>query len=148
MASPRARSPNTPPPLLAAAPRPNPYFMGRESLMVTLHNTFQRHAMVHLLGRGAPERRKRPWPTPTAPAPNFDAIFWIDGEDATIARFDLVRTGARLDDRWKDEARLQDQIEAIRAWMKTHLRWLLVVDGASNADVFRAFPRIRPRAGF
>lgn len=120
--------------------RPNPYFMGRESLMVTLHNTFQRHAMVHLLGPRGSGTTQTALAYAYRARPNFDAIFWIDGEDATIARFDLVRTGARLDDRWKDEARLQDQIDAIRAWMKTHLRWLLVVDGASNPDVFRAFP--------
>lgn len=117
--------------------RANPYFMGRESLMMALHNAFQSNPIVHLhgpLGSGA---------TQTALAyafrarPNFDAIFWVDGKDRTLARFDLARACAGLDASWKDEARLVKQLEAIAGWMRIHLRWLLIIDGASTFESVR-----------
>lgn len=112
--------------------RANPYFMGRETLMIALHNAFQTHPVVHLrgpLGSGT---------TQTALAyafrarPNFDGIFWVDGKDPTIARYDLARAGNRLDSSWQESPSLEHRIDAILAWMRTHLRWLLVIDGVES----------------
>lgn len=124
--------------------RPNPYFMGRESLMVALHHAFQQHPVVHLhgpLGSGT---------TQTALAyafrarPNFDAIFWADGKDPTLLRFDLARAGARLDAGWHGDDPLQAQLDAFKAWMKIHLRWLLIIDGAASFDMVREFLPEKP----
>jgi len=119
--------------------RANPYFMGRESLMAAIHNAFQAHPVVHL--KGAPGSGA----TQTALAyafrarPNFDAVFWIDGKNATIARFDLARACARLDEHWQDETSLGAQLSCIQNWFKSHIRWLLVVDGVQSQEAFQSF---------
>ena len=119
--------------------RTNPYFMGRESLMAAIHNTFQAHPLVHLTGPPGSGATQTALAYAFRARPNFDAIFWIDGKDATIARFDMARAGARLDEHWQDETDLGSQLETVKHWMKSHLRWLLIVDGATGPEIYRDF---------
>lgn len=118
--------------------RANPYFMGRETIMTALHNTFQAHPIVHLhgpLGSGSSQ-------TALAYAfrarANFDGAFWIDARHPTLARLDLVRAGRGLNGNWNDEAPIEEQLATVRAWMDTHLRWLLICDGATDFEAVRA----------
>lgn len=124
--------------------RANPYFMGRESLMASIHLAFQSHPIVHLHGSLGSGMTQTALAYAFRARPNFDAVFWIDGKDFTLARFDFARAGTRLDDKWRDEVSLDTQLSAITAWMRTHLRWLLVVDGATEFNVIRQFLPSQP----
>lgn len=121
--------------------RANPYFMGRESLLATLHNTFQSRPIVHLLGPIGSGTTQTALAYAFRARANFDGAFWIDAKDPTLARLDLVRAGRGLDGKWNDEAPIQDQLAAIKHWMGTHLRWLLVCDGVQSLEhVLDLFP--------
>ena len=114
--------------------RANPYFMGREAVMLALHNTFQTRPIVHLLGPLGSGTTQTALAYAFRARANFDGAFWIDAKDPTLARLDLVRAGRGLDGKWDDEAPIQDQLAAIKTWMETHLRWLLICDGAEYLE--------------
>lgn len=114
--------------------RVNPYFMGRETVMTALHNAFQTRPIVHLLGPLGSGTTQTALAYAFRARANFDGAFWIDAKDPTLARLDLVRAGRGLDGKWDDDAKLSDQLAAIKLWMETHLRWLLVCDGAESLE--------------
>jgi tetratricopeptide (TPR) repeat protein len=124
--------------------RVNPYFMGRESLLATLHHTFQSKPIVHLLGPMGSGTTQTALSYAFRARANFDGAFWIDAKDPTLARLDLVRAGRGLDGKWNDEAPIQDQLAAIKHWMGTHLRWLLVCDGATSLEHLLALIPAQP----
>lgn len=125
--------------------RANPYFMGRETIVTALHNAFQTRPIVHLLGPLGSGTTQTALAYAFRARANFDGAFWIDAKDPTLARFDLVRAGRGLDGKWDDEAPIADQLAAIKTWMETHLRWLLICDGAESFETIQDLIPAQPQ---
>ncbi len=110
--------------------RRNPFFTGRESILTLLHEKFHSgkvntsvQAMSGLAGGGKTQlaveyayRYHR----------DYTVILWLRGEKRDVLREDwnTIATQLRLPIKEKGE-RVTD---AVKSWLKTHTRWLLILD--------------------
>jgi tetratricopeptide (TPR) repeat protein len=67
----------------------------------------------------------------------YEAIFWVESEGEQELQFNYSSIAQPLKLKEKDEKKIQSVIIAVRAWLATNQKWLLVFDGANNPEFIR-----------
>jgi len=119
--------------------RRNPFFTGREELLALLYRTFhsdeaeaQEQVLTGLAGVGktqlAIEYAYRF-------SERYQAILWIRADSQEDMLSDFVALADVLDLSEKDESNQQRVMRAIKRWLQTHTKWLLVLDNVENVNL-------------
>ncbi|MBL8658811.1 MAG: tetratricopeptide repeat protein [Rhodospirillales bacterium] len=131
-------------------PRRNPHFTGRQELIDRLHRNLTagrataltQTAAVHGLGGVG----KTDLATEYAYhfKDDYDVGWWLRAEDPALLAVDCMALARalRLDE--KDAPEQAVVIAAVRRWLETHDRWLLIYDNAEEPKVVcEALPRVQ-----
>lgn len=115
--------------------RRNPYFIGREQLFQQLHTTFSsRQGIVTqaLTGLGGIGKTQTALEYAYRNQHAYQAIFWVSVETRAVLLGDFLKLAEVLD---LPEHEVQDQekiVAAVRHWLETHERWLLILDNSED----------------
>lgn len=123
--------------------QPNPYFTGRDRLLVDLHTTFlsditsvSRQVLTGLPGIGktqvAIEYAYRYHEA-------YQAILWATAETEEALMSDFVRMASILCLPEKDEQDKQRIIDGVKQWLNSNRDWLLVLDNVGDPNLLNGF---------
>jgi tetratricopeptide (TPR) repeat protein len=126
----------------------NPYFAGREQLLIDLHRGFSapsnpRRRQV-LLGPGGAGKTAIAVEYAYAHTADYDVIWWIRGETRSMIAADLGALAARLA---ASGPMVDDMAQAwrlARRLLEHRGRWLLIFDNAQSPDDLREFLPANP----
>lgn len=122
--------------------RPNPYFMGQESVLERLQEALQAHPVCHLRGPIGTGTTQTALACAYATRSNYEAVFWVDGRNPVLYRLGLSRLADELSLSAREELPHLRRVALFLEWLQRHEGWLLVVDGLSDArmcdDLLRA----------
>ncbi len=130
----------------------NPFFTGREDLLLQLHNqlasgqtTALSQSPQAISGLGGIGKTQLATEYAYRYSQDYDAVFWAraDTQDALIASYNTIATLLNLPER---NAEKQDiTIAAVKTWLQKHSKWLLILDNADDLDLLPPF--LPPTAG-
>src|SRR5512134_887494 len=129
-------------------PHRNPHFTGREELIEHLRRNLTagtataltQTAAIHGLGGGGKTQLAIEYAYRFKD--DYDVVWWLRAEDPVLLAGDCTALARALDLHEKDAREQAIIIEAVRRWLETHGRWLLVYDNAEDRKVVRdALPR-------
>src|SRR5260370_20065606 len=124
----------------------NPYFTGREEILSQLAMTLQTGQVTALSqppqaisGLGGIGKTQIASEYAYSHSQEYQAILWTSAEtvEALIAGFTQFATLLQLS--FKNEKDQQVIIQAVKDWLKTHSRWLLILDNADDLKIVREF---------
>lgn len=135
-----------PSPVLWSVPhRHNPYFVGREALLHTLHAQLTSlpsgvHTQVSALcGLGGIGKTQVALEYAYRYAQHYQALFWIEAETVESVLSSMQRLAEVLqlpDPQLADQHRL---VTAIHQWLVSHHQWLLIWDHLEELDLLQRF---------
>jgi tetratricopeptide (TPR) repeat protein len=145
------RIPGELPPVWNVPFHPNPFFTGRDSLLVELHTRLNAPDMtthrVALTGLGGVGKTQLAVEHAYRQRADYEVVWWMSGEQSARLRSDYValawEAGLSADLGLADDAPHQVAILAVRNWLEHHQRWLLVLD---NIDDPQAVADLLPRS--
>ncbi len=129
-------------------PHRNPHFTGREELIQHLRRNLTagtataltQTAAIH--GLGGVGKTQLAIEYAYRFKDDYDVVWWLRAEDPVLLAGDCTALARALDLDEKDAREQAIIIEAVRRWLETHGRWLLVYDNAEDPKVVRdALPR-------
>jgi tetratricopeptide (TPR) repeat protein len=135
-------------PHLLTLPSPrNPFFLGREDLLVQVHRQLhagQTMALSQppaLSGLGGVGKTQVALEYAYRHAENYQAVFWVraDSRDALVAGFLEIAHTLHLPE--QDERDQAVIVSAVKRWFLQHHDWLLILD---NADELAFLPEFLP----
>jgi len=125
--------------------RRNPFFTGREAILLKLHTLLhsgktttltQAQAMSGLGGIGKTqtviEYTYRYYD-------HYSAVFWVRAETHALIVADFVAIAAHLSLSEKDEQDQTRTVEAVKQWLNTSTHWLLILDNVEDFTVLQDF---------
>jgi hypothetical protein len=129
----------------------NPFFIGREHELERLHtrlrqsNTTAIGQMQAISGFGGIGKTQLVSEYAHRHRRDYDAIFWMraDTHEALITGFIVIAQLLHL-----PEQGIQDQhlvVDAVRSWLNTHERWLLILDNADEPSILGEYLPSAPR---
>ncbi|HEU5375832.1 MAG TPA: tetratricopeptide repeat protein [Ktedonobacteraceae bacterium] len=131
----------TPLPRLWTVPFPrNPYFTGREEVLLHLHHLlFSSHAPDHtctlaLCGLGGIGKTQVAAEYAYRHAQDYTSIFWLQAETAEHLRSDLLVMADLLDLPEQEEQDQRRIISAVHRWLVSHRHWLLILDNVQAIE--------------
>src|SRR5512132_3041230 len=130
-------------------PHRNPHFTGRQELVDQLHRNLTARTATALTQTAAIHGLGGVGKTDLATEyayrfkDDYDVGWWLRAEDPAALAGDLMALARALQLDEKDATEQAIGIAAVRRWLETHDRWLLVYDNAEDPKVVReALPRV------
>ncbi|GHO47488.1 helix-turn-helix domain-containing protein [Ktedonospora formicarum] len=123
----------------------NPFFTGREALLMTLHTSLYIHedvAFRHIYalhGLGGVGKTQLALEYVYRFAQDYRAVFWIDAETTESINVSLLRIAAVLQLPNRESKDQQRVISAVTAWLTIHDQWLLICDNVEDLNVLDRF---------
>ncbi len=123
----------------------NPFFTGREALLEHLHEALNRGNAVALTqtqaicGLGGIGKTQAVIEYAYRYHYEYEAVFWVKADTRENLFSDFVSMAVLLN---LPEQHAEDQsmvVTAVMRWLKTHTRWLLILDNADDLAEVRAF---------
>jgi tetratricopeptide (TPR) repeat protein len=123
----------------------NPFFTGRETILTDLHRTLtsnQRAAITQpqaISGLGGIGKTQTAIEYAYRYQQDYKAVLWVRSSTREELIADLLAIATLLHLPEKDA---QDQsiiVNAVKGWLETHTRWLLIFDNADDLDLLREF---------
>ena len=123
----------------------NPFFTGREALLEHLHEVLNRGDAVALTqaqaicGLGGIGKTQAVIEYAYRYHEEYEAIFWVKADTRENLLSDFVSIAVLLN---LPEQHAHDQsavVNGVMQWLKTHERWLLILDNADDLAVVRSF---------
>src|SRR5438874_334375 len=136
---------NPPLPIWNVPHRRNPFFTGREEILVHLHDALrsnQTAALTQALaisGLGGIGKTQIAVEYAYRYRDHYQAIFWMNASSRDALSADFVMLAALLG---LPEQLEQDQdiiVRAVKRWLTTHTHWLLILDNTDNLEMIVDF---------
>lgn len=132
-------------PRLWTVPFPrNPYFTGREEILLHIHRLlFSSHAPDHactlaLCGLGGIGKTQMAAEYAYRHAQDYTSIFWLQAETAEHLRSDLLAMANLLDLPEQEEPDQRKIMSAVHRWLVSHRHWLLILDNVQDIEEVKA----------
>ncbi len=128
------------PPIWHVPYRRNLFFTGREAILQRLHEGFYREnpPAQALSGLGGIGKTQTALEYCFRYSDAYQAIFWVRADSRETLLVDIVAIAGALDLPEKD---LQDQNSisgAVKQWLRSHQRWLLILDNIEDLELVDA----------
>ena len=137
-----ARTASLPPPTLWHVPyRRNPFFTGRERILLGLHTMLRvgkRASLVQaqaISGLGGIGKTQTAIEYAYRFREHYQAILWCRAETRNLLLTDLVALAQVLDLQEKDEQEQERVVQAVRRWLQNSTSWLLILDNVEDLSL-------------
>ncbi len=137
--------PSSSPPIWNVPYRRNPFFTGREDILSHLYTILQNSKTAALTqaqaisGLGGIGKTQIAIEYAYRYRDEYQAILWVTASSREAFTADFVKLAALLD---LPEQYEQDQefvVSAVKRWLTTHNRWLLILDNVDNLEMLTDF---------
>ena len=139
-----------PPQLIWNVPyRRNPFFTGREEILTHLYSVLQNNKAAALTqtqaisGLGGIGKTQIAVEYTYRYHDHYQAIFWITASTREAFTADFVMLAALLDLPEQHEQSQDIVIRAVKRWLTTHTRWLLILDNVDDPQIIADFLPVR-----
>lgn len=125
--------------------RRNPFFTGREEILVHLHNALQKSKTASLTqaqainGLGGIGKTQIAIEYAYRYREDYQAIFCINASTNDTLNNDFKTLAMLLHLPEHDEQEQDIIIRAVKHWLTTHSHWLLILDNVDNLDIIATF---------
>jgi len=138
------RFPGELPPVWNVPFHPNPFFTGRDLLLVELQSRLTAPGMafrrVVLTGLGGIGKTSVAVEYLYRRHADYDLVWWVNGEQPASLLADLATLAGQLG--LAADARQEAQVAALRGWLERHQGWLVVLDNVEDPQqVVELLPR-------
>jgi tetratricopeptide (TPR) repeat protein len=128
---------------LSNLPDRNPFFTGRENVLAQLQEALAARGRAALSGLGGVGKTQTAIEYAYRHSDEYDYIFWAtaDSREALVSGYVTIASLLNL-----PESNNQNQmlvVQAVKRWLGSHERWLLILDNADDLAMTREF--IPPR---
>jgi len=123
----------------------NPFFTGREAILTDLRSTLtsnQRAAITQpqaISGLGGIGKTQTAIEYAYRYQDDYLAVLWVRSSTREELLIDFIAIANLLHLPEKDAQDQSITINAVKGWLETHTRWLLILDNADELDLLRAF---------
>ncbi len=128
----------------------NPYFTGRDEILLRLHRTLAADNTVALSQTRAISGLGGIGKTQTAIeyayryANEYEAVLWVQADSHETLVSDFAKLSQTLDLREKEETDQFRMVTAVKHWLQEHDSWLLILDNADDLAVVSDFLPRKP----
>ena len=125
--------------------RRNPFFTGREDVLIYLHSQLTATSAVALnqtqaiTGLGGIGKTQIAIEYAHRYRDDYDAVFWVAAATRETLQADFVALARLLQLPAQDLADQQLIIEAVKHWLERHEQWLLILDNADELELLVDF---------
>ena len=123
----------------------NPFFIGREDLLIQLAESLQTERNMSsaqpqaISGLGGIGKTQLALEYAYRYCQNYEAVFWVraDSREALVADYTDIARLLTLSQYSEHDQSLT--ILAVKQWLQRHLNWLLILDNADDLEIVRDF---------
>ena len=121
----------------------NPFFIGREALLTHLYNILHDEKAAALTqaisGLGGIGKTQLAVEYAYRNRDKYQAILWATATTYETLFTDFVALAELLDLPEKDAQDYTITVQAVKHWLETHSRWLLIIDNADDLEIINDF---------
>lgn len=119
----------------------NPFFTGREDILLDLKQTFDANQLRIQAISGLPGLGKTQVATEYAyrNAHSYQAVLWTNAESRELLISSFVRLAEVLNLPAQDDANQLIVVQAVQQWLQKNSRWLLILDNVEDLNLIQEF---------
>lgn len=126
----------------------NPFFTGRADVLAQLHDVLHKERMATIAqaitGLGGIGKTQTAIEYAYRYTQSYDAVLWANAESRALLNDSIVTLAHLLDLPEKTHEDMERVINAVKHWLRTHKRWLLVLDNVEDMSLIdEAIPATR-----
>ncbi len=137
--------PSSSPPIWNLPYRRNPFFTGRENILSHLYTVLQNNKTAALTqaqaisGLGGIGKTQIAIEYAYRYRDEYQAILWVTASSREAFTVEFVKLAALLDLPEQFEQDQEFVVRAVKRWLMTHNRWLLILDNVDNLEMLTDF---------